>query len=80
MLADGRTVVADENYIRESILVPGAKVVSGFQPVMPVFQGLVTEEQLNSLIAYVKSLNQAPSGTVSAVPAGSKPSGEGQVQ
>ena len=47
---------------------------------MPVFQGLVTEEQLNSLIAYVKSLNQAPSGTVSAVPAGPKPSGEGQVQ
>jgi cytochrome c oxidase subunit 2 len=80
MLADGRTVVADENYIRESILVPGAKIVSGFQPVMPVFQGLVTEEQLNSLIAYVKSLNQAPSGTVSAVPAGATPSGEGQVQ
>ena len=82
MLADGRTVVADENYIRESILVPGAKVVSGFQPVMPVFQGLVTEEQLNSLIAYVKSLNQAPSGAAgmpSGVPAGAKP-GEGQVQ
>src|SRR5438105_3341227 len=76
MLADGRTVVADENYIRESILVPGAKVVSGFQPVMPVFQGLVTEEQLNSLIAYVKSLNQAPSGAAgmpSGVPAGAKP-------
>ena len=70
---DNRTVVADESYIRESILVPGAKVVSGFQPVMPVFQGLVTEEQLNSLIAYVKSLNQAPSGAAgmpSGVPAG----------
>lgn len=76
MLDDGRTVVADENYIRESILVPGAKVVSGFKPVMPVFQGLVTEEQLNSLIAYVKSLNQPPSGsagTASAVPAETKP-------
>ena len=82
MLDDGRTVVADENYVRESILIPGAKVVSGFKPVMPVFQGLVTEEQLNALIAYVKSLNQAPSGTAglpSGVPAGSKP-GEGQVQ
>src|SRR5207244_3993390 len=81
-LEDGRTVVADENYVRESILVPAAKVVSGFKPVMPVFQGLVTEEQLNALIAYVKSLNQAPSGTAglpSGVPAGSKP-GEGQVQ
>ena len=76
MLEDGRVVVADENYIRESILVPGAKVVSGFKPVMPVFQGLVTEEQLNSLIAYVKSLNQPPSGsagTASAVPAETKP-------
>jgi len=82
MLDDGRVVVADENYIRESVLIPGAKVVSGFKPVMPVFQGLVTEEQLNSLVAYVKSLNQAPTGaagTASAVPAGSKP-GEGQVQ
>jgi len=82
-LADGRTITADENYIRESILIPGAKVVSGFQPVMPVFQGLVSEEQLNSLIAYVKSLTPATggaAGTPSAVPAGSKPSGEGQVQ
>ena len=81
-LVDGRTLTADENYIRESILVPGVKIVSGFQPVMPVFQGLVTEEQLNSLIAYVKSLNPPPSGTAgtpSGVPAGAK-LGEGQVQ
>jgi cytochrome c oxidase subunit 2 len=61
-LEDGRTVTADENYIRESILAPGAKVVSGFKPIMPVFQGLVSEEQLNALVAYVKSLNQNPSG------------------
>ena len=81
-LVDGRTLTADENYIRESILVPGVKIVSGFQPVMPVFQGLVTEEQLNSLIAYVKSLNPPPSGTAGTpggVPAGAK-LGEGQVQ
>jgi cytochrome c oxidase subunit 2 len=56
LLEDGRTVTADENYIRESILDPGAKVVNGFKPVMPTFQGLVSEEQLNALIAYVKSL------------------------
>src|SRR5581483_6069603 len=43
---DGRTVIADGNYIRESILSPAAKVVSGFKAIMPVFQGLVTEEQL----------------------------------
>lgn len=61
-LEDGRSVMADDNYIRESILSPAAKVVSGFKPIMPVFQGLVTEEQLNSLVAYVKSLSQSPVG------------------
>jgi cytochrome c oxidase subunit 2 len=55
-LEDGRTVIADENYIRESILSPSAKVVSGFKPIMPVFQGLVSEEQLTELVEYVKSL------------------------
>ena len=61
-LEDGRSVVADENYIRESILSPSAKVVSGFKPIMPVFQGLVSEEQLTALVAYIKSLTPAPSG------------------
>ena len=56
-LEDGRTVIADENYVRESILVPGAKVVNGFKPIMPVFQGLVSEEQLSALVEYIKSLN-----------------------
>ena len=46
-LEDGRTVVADENYIRESILEPDAKVVKGFRPIMPTFQGQVSDEQLN---------------------------------
>src|SRR5205807_3500702 len=56
-LADGRTVTADDNYIRESILNPTAKVVSGFQPIMPTFQGVVTsEEDMLQLIAYIKSL------------------------
>src|SRR5690242_10856458 len=62
LLEDGRTVTADENYVRESILSPTAKVVSGFKPIMPVFQGLVSEEQLNALVAYVKSLSAPPSG------------------
>lgn len=56
LLEDGRTVVADENYVRESILNPGAKIVAGFKNIMPSFQGVVNEEQLLSLIAYVKSL------------------------
>jgi len=58
-LEDGRMITADENYVRESILDPGAKMVKGFKPVMPTFQGLVSEEQLNSLVAYVKSLSDS---------------------
>ncbi len=73
LLEDGRTVVADENYVRESIMSPAAKVVNGYKPIMPVFQGLVTDEQLNSLVAYVKSLSQPPAGTQSAA-AGTKSS------
>jgi cytochrome c oxidase subunit 2 len=57
-LEDGRTVMADENYVRECILDPGAQRVKGFQPVMPTFQGLVSEEQLSALVAYVKSLSK----------------------
>jgi cytochrome c oxidase subunit 2 len=59
-LLDGTVVTADENYLRESILQPAAKVAAGFQPVMPAFQGLVTEEQLLALIEYVKSLSPRP--------------------
>ena len=67
-LQDGSSVTADDSYIRESIVNPQAKVVAGFQPIMPTFQGLVTEEQLLQLIAYVRSLSQqgtapAPAGT-----------------
>jgi cytochrome c oxidase subunit 2 len=62
LLEDGRTVTADENYIRESILNPGAKIVSGFKPIMPSFQGQVSEESLMALVAYVKSLGQPQQG------------------
>ncbi len=56
-LVGGQTVVADDDYIRNSILNPSSQVVEGFQPIMPTFKGQVTEEQLNSLIAYIKSLS-----------------------
>ena len=59
-IAGGAAVKADEAYFRESILQPQAKVVSGFEPVMPTFQGLVTEEQLVQLVEYVKSLGPKP--------------------
>jgi cytochrome c oxidase subunit 2 len=59
-LQNGETITVDEAYVRESILHPTARVASGFQPIMPTFQGLVTEEQLLELVEYVKSL-KAPS-------------------
>jgi cytochrome c oxidase subunit 2 len=68
-LADGSNVVIDDNYIRESILHPQAKIAAGFQPVMPTFQGQVSEEDLIRLLAYVKTL-PAPqtAGTTPAQP------------
>jgi cytochrome c oxidase subunit 2 len=57
-LQGGQTVVADENYIRESIVAPNSKLVEGFQPIMPTFQGLISEEGLLQLVAYVKSLSK----------------------
>ncbi len=65
LLEDGRTVSADENYIRESILNPGAKIVSGFKPIMPTYQGQVSEESLMALVAYIKSLSQPANGAAS---------------
>ena len=63
-LADGRTVDANEAYIRESILNPAAKVVAGFQPIMPTYQGLVTEEGLLELVEYIKSMGAQPGAGV----------------
>jgi cytochrome c oxidase subunit II len=59
VLEDGREhdVLADENYIRESILNPSRKIVKGFQPLMPTYAGQLSEEQVLDLIAYIKSLN-----------------------
>ncbi len=58
MLADGRTVIADDAYIRESILDPNAKIAAGFEPgIMPVFKGQISEEAVIQLIAFIKSLS-----------------------
>src|SRR5918992_980538 len=66
-LADGSTVVVDETYVRESILNSQAKIVRGFQPLMPTFQGLISEEGLVALIEHVRSLSPQSS---TASPAG----------
>jgi cytochrome c oxidase subunit 2 len=57
-LQGGGSVVADETYIRESILSPQAKVVAGFQPIMPTFKGLISEDGITQIIAYLKSLKR----------------------
>lgn len=53
---DGTKAVVDENYLRESILQPNAKVVAGYAPVMPSYQGQLTEREINALIEYIKKL------------------------
>ena len=55
-LAGGQTVKVDDNYIRESITDPAAKVVQGFEPVMPTYAGKLKDKQVNALIDYIKSL------------------------
>ena len=55
-LATKQTVIADEAYIRESIVDPQAKIAAGYEPVMPTFKGLITEDGLAQIIAYIKSL------------------------
>ncbi|PYS67154.1 MAG: cytochrome c oxidase subunit II, partial [Acidobacteria bacterium] len=65
-LAGGQTVRADESYIRESILNPQSKLVDGFGPIMPTFQGQVTEDQLVQLLAYIKSLGGSQNQAVPA--------------
>ena len=67
-LESGGSVVVDEAYVRESIVNPQAKVVAGYQPIMPTFQGLVTEEQLLQLVAYVHSLSQEAPPPVGSTP------------
>jgi cytochrome c oxidase subunit II len=58
VLTTGETVIADETYLRESILQPNARTVMGYPPIMPTYQGQVSEEGLLQLIAYIRSLAQ----------------------
>lgn len=56
VLSDGKSLIADESYIRESILEPNAKLVQGFPPVMPTFQGILKEDDITAIIAYLKTV------------------------
>ncbi len=67
-LEGGQTVVADDAYIRQSILEPSSQIVLGYKPIMPTFQGQVSEEQILEITAYIKSLATTPGaqGTTTA--------------
>jgi cytochrome c oxidase subunit 2 len=67
-LKGGATVVADASYVRESIVNPLAKVVNGYDGIMPTFQGLVTEDQIQQLIEYVKSIGPQAGRATTAAP------------
>jgi cytochrome c oxidase subunit II len=57
-LADGTKVKMDENYLRSSIMDPTAQLVKGYQPVMPTFRGTLTDDEVNAIVAYIKSLGK----------------------
>jgi cytochrome c oxidase subunit 2 len=67
-LANGTTVVADDSYIRESILAPHARLTAGYQATMPTYQGQLNEEGVMSLIEYIKTLPAANRGGGAATP------------
>jgi cytochrome c oxidase subunit 2 len=69
-LEGGQFVTADDQYLRDSILNPSAQVVAGYKPIMPSYQGQITEENVMQIIAYIKSLSQppAPAATLPAPP------------
>jgi cytochrome c oxidase subunit 2 len=69
-LGTGESVVVDANYVRESILEPTAKMVKGYQPLMPTYQGQVSEEELAQLISYVRSLTSGAAETEGSVAVG----------
>jgi cytochrome c oxidase subunit II len=71
-LANGQTVPVDQDYIRESVLNPQAKVAEGFQPIMPTFKGQITEDQLNHIVAYIKSIGGTPAASAPTTTAAPK--------
>jgi cytochrome c oxidase subunit 2 len=73
-LSGGGTAVADAEYIRESIVTPSAKIVAGYQPIMPTFQGQVTEEQLLQLVEYIRTLSPPPAGSAATASSPGLPS------
>jgi cytochrome c oxidase subunit 2 len=74
-LTNGQTITADEGYVRESIENPQAKLVSGFGPIMPTFQGQLTPEQLIQMMAYIKSLQTVGQSPTAGTRPAAQPTG-----
>ena len=55
-LMGGKTVVVDEDYLKRSMMDPAADVVAGFQPVMPVYKGVLSDKEIGAVIAYIRTL------------------------
>jgi len=79
-LQSGQTVVADEQYIRESILEPKAKIVQGYNPQMPSFKGQLSDDDIASLIAYMKSLSDRGETASDAAQANDSTASEGEAE
>jgi cytochrome c oxidase subunit 2 len=71
-LNDGRSVLADDAYLYESIVAPAAKIVAGYEPIMPTFQGQLSEEQIYDLIEYIKSLGVSQDKSMGSGDAGAQ--------
>ena len=63
-LEGGGSVIADELYVHDSVMLPRKQIVAGYAPIMPSFQGQISEEDLVDIVEYIKSLREAPEGTV----------------
>jgi len=63
-LSDGSSVVADERYIHDSVMLPRKDIVAGYEPIMPSFQGQIAEDDLLDIIEYIKSLKDATPGEI----------------
>jgi len=77
-LKDGTKVRADESYIRESVLYPQAKIVAGFDDIMPTFKGLLTEDGMLKVVEYIRSLGPKNGMPSSATPGATQTTGEPQ--
>jgi cytochrome c oxidase subunit 2 len=62
VMVGGEVIISDENYIRESILEPNARVVDGYEAVMPTYQGRLSDPEIGAIIEYIKSLNGSEAG------------------